>query len=130
MKTGFSFPGKERLKGREEIREVFNRRKAVSCSGARLFVRRNGLEHNRIAFAFSRKYGNAVERNRSRRLSREAYRLLRARLRHGYDLVLLLNPGRDVFSLRMEQLRVLFSSAGLLDSGPENQKPNQKLDQE
>ena len=135
METGFSFPKKERLKGRDNIREVFNRKKAVSCSGAKLLIHRNGLGHNRIAFTFSRKYGNAVERNHSRRLSREVYRLLRNELRQGYDLVLLIypegnfgpgrtsgsqprrkKPGGDVFSVRMEQLKELFSKAGLLDS--------------
>ena len=109
------FPRKEKLKGRNEIREVFNRKKGVSCSGARLLTLRNGLEYNRIAFTFSRKFGKAVERNHSRRLSREVYRLLRNELRKGYDLVLLVYPGRDVFSVRMDQMRELFSRAGLFN---------------
>ena len=129
MKTGFSgagesageardcrLPRKERLKGRDEIREVFNRKKVVSCSGAKLFSRPNGLPYNRIAFTFSRKYGNAVERNYSRRLSREAYRLLRNDFRKGYDLVLLVYSGRDYFHARQDQLRELFSRAGLFNS--------------
>ena len=101
----FRFPRKEKLKGRDEIREVFGRRKCFSCAGAKLFVLRNGLSHNRIAFTFSRKFGNAVERNHSRRLSREVYRLLRNEIGKGYDLVLLVQPGRDVFAVRMEQIR-------------------------
>ena len=112
----YRFPRKERLKGRDEIREIFSRRKAVSCSGAKLFTHVNGLEHNRIAFAFSRKFGNAVARNRSRRLSREVYRLLRNELRRGYDLVLLVYSCQDVFSVRMRQMRELFSRAGLVES--------------
>jgi ribonuclease P protein component len=114
--TSFRFPRKERLKGRDEIREVFNRRKGISCPGAKLLMRPNRLDYNRIAFTFSRKFGNAVERNHSRRLSREVYRLLRNELRQGYDLVLLVYPGKDAFSARMDQLRELFSRAGLLRS--------------
>jgi len=110
------FPRTEKLKGRNEIREVFSQKKGVSCAGAKLFTRRNGLPYNRIAFAFSRKFGNAVERNHSRRLSREVYRLLRTELKKGYDLVLLVYPGRDIFSVRMDQLRNLFSRAGLFSS--------------
>ena len=110
------FPRKERLKGRDGIREVFSRRKAVSCDGAKLFFVRNALPYNRIAFTFSRKFGNAVERNYSRRLSREVYRQTREKLRKGYDLVLLVYPGRDDFSVRTEQLRELFSRAGLFES--------------
>ena len=121
-KSGFSFPRKEKLKGKDEIREVFNRKKGVFCVGARLFTRKNELPYNRIAFTFSRKFGKAVERNRSRRLSREVYRHLRKELRKGYDLVLLVYPGRDVFSLRAGQMRELFSRAGLLDSSRDGQE--------
>ena len=120
--SDYRFPRKERLKGRSEIREVFGRRKGFSGSGARLFMLRSGLPYNRIAFTFSRNFGNAVERNRSRRLSREAYRHLRNKLRKGYDLVLLVYPGQDVFSVRMEQMRELFCRAGLFDSFSNNQE--------
>ena len=120
LKQGFRFPRKERLKGRDEIREVFSRKKGVSCPGAKLLTLRNGLRYNRIAFTFSRKFGNAVERNYSRRLSREVYRQLRSELRKGYDLVLLVYPGRDNYSARMEQMRELFSRAGLIDSSSKN----------
>ena len=131
----YRFPREEKLKGRDEIRKVFSERKGVSCPGARLLSLRNGLPYNRIAFTFSRKFGNAVKRNRSRRLSREAYRFLRRELRQGYDMVLLVypegnsaslmprpagpgrkesGPGREVLHKRMDQMRELFSRAGLL----------------
>jgi len=114
----YRFPREERLKGREEIRKVFSERKSVTCPGARLFSLRNGLPFNRIVFAFPRKFGNAVKRNRSRRVSREAYRFLRKELHQGHDLVLLVYPGsgRDVLSGRMNQLKELFLMAGLLKS--------------
>ena len=111
---GQSFPSRERLKKREEIREVFNSKKAVSCTGAKLLFRRNGLPFNRIAFTFPRKFGNAVERNYSRRISREVYRLLSDRPKAGYDLVLLVYNRLDSFSIRTSQLQKLFSRAGLL----------------
>ena len=122
MVCDYRFPRMERLKGRNEIREVFSRKRGVSCPGVKLFTLRNGLTYNRIAFTFSRKYGNAVERNHSRRLSREVYRFLRNDLRKGYDLVLLVYPGRDVFSVRMDQLRALFSRAGLFNSSCNSQE--------
>jgi ribonuclease P protein component len=125
VKTGFSgsenapdnrFPRNEKLKGRDEIREVFNRGKGVSCNGAKLIWLRNNLPNNRIAFTFSRKFGNAVQRNHSRRLSREVYRQFRTDLRKSYDLVLVIYPGKDVFSVRIDQLRELFFRAGLMTS--------------
>ncbi|GHT77599.1 hypothetical protein FACS1894130_02420 [Spirochaetia bacterium] len=113
MDHGFRFRWKEHLKGRDEIRGAFKRGKVVSCSGAKLFIIKNKLPHNRIAFTFARKFGNAVERNRARRVSREAYRLQRNTLKTGFDLVLLIYPGKDVFNIRMEQLGILFSKADI-----------------
>jgi ribonuclease P protein component len=145
-KHPFRFTRGERLKGRDEIRAAFKRGKVVSCPGAKLFVLKNGLPGNRIAVTFARKFGNAVQRNRARRISREAYRLTGNRLKTGFDLVLLvypwesrpaksdlrpvpakpglrplsieprpdkLMPRKDSLANRMEQLRVLFSRAGL-----------------
>jgi ribonuclease P protein component len=103
----------ERLKGREDIQGTFARGRKFSCPGAKLFIRDNGKETNRIAFTFARKYGNAVQRNRSRRLSREAYRLVKSRLRQGYDLVLLVYPDGDRYDHRVRQLDALLSKAGL-----------------
>ncbi len=112
--VSFRFRRLERLKGKDAIQGVFARGRRVSCPGAKLFYVKNGLPHNRIAFTFARKYGNAVERNRSRRLSREVYRRLKSSLCMGYDLVLLVYPGLDTFQDRVRQLENLFSKAGLV----------------
>jgi ribonuclease P protein component len=63
-----------------------------SVRGAKLFVLANGLQHNRIAFTFARKFGIAAERNRARRLGREAWRRLRKSIASSYDFVLLVYP--------------------------------------
>jgi ribonuclease P protein component len=123
-KGSFRFRRKEHLKGRKEIREVFGKGKRFGCRGAKLFVEKNNLPYNRICFSFSRGFGNAVARNRARRLGREAFRLLKGRLSGGYDMILLVYPEPEsscsqavrqvVLSDRMEQLEFLFSKAGLL----------------
>jgi ribonuclease P protein component len=118
---GAKFKRRERLKKRDDITGVFKKGRSVTCQGAKLFYLDNGLPHNRIVFTFARKYGNAVERNRARRLGREAYRLLKRSVETGYDLVLLVYPqaaedGRlqkPCLSRRMRQLKSLFAKAGL-----------------
>jgi len=107
------FTRNDRLKGRTEIRAVFARGRKVSCPGAKLFYIENGLAVTRVAFTFARNYGNAVERNRSRRLSREAYRLMKVRPRKGLDLVLLVYPDGDTYAFRVHQMEVLFTKARL-----------------
>jgi len=83
------------------------------------------LPHNRICFTFPRGFGNAVARNRARRLGREAFRLLNSRLSNnrllgsplcgGNDLILLVYQETDMaLSDRLKQLESLFNKAGLL----------------
>ena len=109
------FPFKERLKKSDEITLVFKAGNSVSTSGAKLFFRRNGRDYNRIACAFSRKFGNAVRRNRARRLGREAYRHLRHDLKQGFDIVLLVYPDEAAdFKKRFDALKVLFRKSRIL----------------
>ena len=110
------FPRELRLKGRDGIRDVFRRGRMYGCAGARLFLLKSEFSVIRIGFALPGKFGNAVQRNRARRLGREAFRLLRPRLRAGgYDAVFLVyRGGIDSLAAGMERLAVLFSKAGLL----------------
>ncbi|MDR2445180.1 MAG: ribonuclease P protein component [Spirochaetaceae bacterium] len=136
-KGSLRFPRAEHLKRRQDIQTVFKKGASASCSGARLFFLRRDVDGRRIAFTFARKFGNAVERNRARRLGREAYRHLRPKIKGGYDLVLLVYPGKNDFPengkapdnfsgvktpssgflTRLRQMRVLLGKAGLLTAG-------------
>ncbi len=113
LKTG-KFTRKERVKKSLTIQNLFKKGNRVSVFGAKLFFAPNELNVNRIAFALPRGYGNAVERNYSKRISREAYRYFKAFLNTGYDMVLLVYPGNDSFHSRCAQIRCLCRKAGLV----------------
>jgi ribonuclease P protein component len=103
----------EHLKSSASIQTVFRKGKKYSCDGAKLFVLGNGMERNRIVFTFPRGYGTAVQRNYSRRLSREVYRLNKQHIVVGFDFAILVFPGKDSFSFRNEQIEFLFRKSGL-----------------
>lgn len=113
MKTGF-FKREERIKNPAEFKKLFKNGKKTSISGAKLFYMENDLGINRVGFPLMRGYGNAVQRNLSKRYSREVYRLLKAHLNKGYDFLLLVYPGNDSFHTRCVQFRKLFEKAGLI----------------
>ena len=113
LKTG-RFTRNERVKRSEEIRNLFKNGKRITIHGAKLFLLPNNLEKNRIAFALPRNYGNAIKRNRCKRLSREAYRKLKAQLQTGFDMIFLVYPGNDVYETRCAMLHSLVQKAGIL----------------
>jgi ribonuclease P protein component len=96
------FRQQEHLKRPSEFQRVFDRRCSVSNGWLVVYGLANELGFNRLGMSVSRKVGPAVYRNRLRRLYREAFRLSRAEMPAGLDLVLL-PRGKDEPTL--EQLR-------------------------
>lgn len=60
-----------------------------------LLVLPNELGRTRLGISIGRRFGIAVARNRVKRLLREAFRLERASLPTGVDLVVLVRPHRE-----------------------------------
>jgi len=68
--------GKEkRLRRKQDIDALFADAFRVSCGGLTARYAKNTVHVNRIAIANGRRWGNAVERNRVRRIAREAFRV-------------------------------------------------------
>lgn len=85
----FGFPKTLHLRRTADFKCVYDNKCAVSDRHFTLYGRVNDLEYLRVGFSVSRRCGNAVTRNRLRRLYREAFRLSRPQLPTGMDLVLI-----------------------------------------
>ncbi len=87
--TSLKFRKEEHLRRPADFRRVFERRCSVSNASLIVYGLHNELGYCRLGLWVSRKTGPAVGRNRFRRLYREAFRLSRAELPTGLDLVLI-----------------------------------------
>ena len=74
------------LTGSREFGAVYNKGKSVGDRYVVLFYKKNGLPYTRTGFLASKKVGNAVMRNRARRLMKESVRLMDP-LPAGYDII-------------------------------------------
>jgi ribonuclease P protein component len=88
---GFVVERRLRLRGEAEVRAARARGKAFADGPLVARVLPNALEpaQNRYAVVAGKKVGKAVERNRAKRLVREALRRLNPGLSQGYDIVVI-----------------------------------------
>ena len=80
-------PPEHRVRKRRDFEKAYAEGDKVVMPEFALFARVNGMDHSRLGITTTRKLGNAVTRNRARRLVREAYRTHRQQLPVGLDLV-------------------------------------------
>ena len=102
MQKRFGLPAEERIRKRDDFERVFQQGKRLR-SGP-IFARwvPNGLDHPRMAVAIRTAFGNSPQRNRAKRLLREAYRLNKHEMPAGIDIIFL--PSYDWNAPHLTQL--------------------------
>src|SRR5512134_2405478 len=122
------FRASQRLRTRAQFDRVFRRGARLDGRLFTLLVAANGTPRDRLGLAVSRKVGNAVVRNRAKRLLRESFRRLAPPLaRPALDLLVLAKPdiaGRSFAEVERElHARLRRVPRGALVAGPRPAPP-------
>lgn len=105
-----------------EFKRVYARGKSVVRPTVVVYCMRKNGPGPRVGITASKKIGNAVKRNRARRLLRESTRELYPQMKSGYDLVLV-SRGKTPFvncKTVMMELASALEELGVLVSAPQN----------
>ena len=103
----FHFRERHRLTHAKQFAAAFEAKLRKSRGPITIFTLPNGLAHCRLGLSVGTRVGNAVQRNRIKRLLREAFRLEQHELAAvgGYDLVVTVRPHAGGRALPLPQYR-------------------------
>ena len=105
---GFGFKKSQRLLTSGLFENAYSNGICLHRGPIRIHVVANGLTHDRLGLSIPRHAGNAVRRNRFKRMLREAFRLMPKSDRTGYDLVVTVRAHK---ACRPEEYQTLFDRA-------------------
>ncbi len=100
---------KKVLRKNEDFACVYKKGKSVGDKYVVIFFLKNGKRYNRIAFLASKKVGNAVVRNRARRLMKEVIRRESPIKNNGFDIIFIAR--KSIVSTNYEGVKKSIHSA-------------------
>lgn len=86
-KREFSFPSSNKIKSKKDFQFVYTKGRSVVDSMSVMYVINNEDASLKIGFAVGKKMGNAVVRNRIKRLMREVFRKRRSELKESTKII-------------------------------------------
>ena len=99
----FRFDRSRRLRTKREFEVVYSERMVVNAGALRVYGRPNECGHYRLGLSVSRRVGNAVRRNRIKRILREVFRLRQFDLPGSYDVIIVVHQHEPMRFERYEQ---------------------------
>lgn len=83
------------MKNDKDYRRSYNKGKFCADAAVTAYFLPNRLNFNRLGITTGKKIGNAVMRNRARRIIKAAYRLNETKFPIGFDIVFVARPAID-----------------------------------
>lgn len=84
------------IKRRHEFKILFSKGKIVYNKNLTFYFLKNNLSINQLGIAVSKKSGNAVDRNRIKRLIRENYKIFEEKISTGYNILISVNKKCEI----------------------------------
>jgi ribonuclease P protein component len=115
-----SFPKSSRLRRGSEIRRVIREGRRWKSPAFIVYAGRSDGERSRLGLIVGRRTGNAVERNRAKRILRETFRRMHREIKDGTDLVVRTGPLITARSSReiADDFRKALENTGVLCRSP------------
>ncbi len=89
------FRRRHSVRRRDDFARIFAHKCSAGSARLVVYVAPNGLQWCRLGLSVGKRVGNAVRRNRVRRRIRESFRVLKAEIPLGFDVVVVARTGAD-----------------------------------
>ena len=105
------------IKLNKDFRRLYRSGKSEAGGFVVVYMKPNKRGCNRVGFTVSKQLGNAVMRNRTKRLMRESYRLMEDRLNISYDMIIVArNRAADkTYDQISKDMRFVLYTLGILN---------------
>lgn len=99
-----------------DFRRIYSRGKTIVTPQIVIYISKNRTREVRLGITTSKKIGNAVKRNRSRRIIREAFRIVAPKIKRGNDLIIVARGKTPYLKSTdiQKQLEIQLKKAGIL----------------
>ncbi len=104
------------MKYNRDFKYLYKKGKSVAGAYLVIYAKRVGKKENILGITVTKKIGNAVTRNRVRRLIRECYRLRESEINVGYKIVVVARTraaGADFYAIKND-MGYLLGKIGLI----------------
>jgi ribonuclease P protein component len=101
-KKSYGLSKEERLRKARDFLRIKREGRKLSSANFLILYRKNHLAHSRLGVAVKKELAISVKRNRMKRLLREFFRLNKAKIMPGLDILIL--PKKDISHLKYQEV--------------------------